>query len=311
MMGKFFQIALLAVPLLLGACSKPQAEAPPKTAEIKGQVFVAQNDGQNIKLGGVEVRYVPRAEFQKRCRWIAEHGPKASQLANYRSDLQRIDSAIGDIAKEKHAGKMRDFLSSARLLQADARKRLEESPAAKKYQMLLLIREESRKTFEDAGFEREEDQWALAALFYDWLLKHATVLTQTDADGYYMLTLPGPADGYVFVQTSRQVGKGKVENYHWIQEVTSSTTGPVHLSNIGLLTPVNLHDFIPAAADAEKPSIPVTEEFGLRDLSWFKEAGTLLDKIATNERSVAKLKTRIKEVEAEMEAAKYQDMSTQ
>ena len=315
MIGKLFHAGLLAVALLLASCSKPQSEveAPPKTAEIKGQVFVIQKNRVNVKMGGVEIHYVPREAFEKQCRWIRDSIPKLKRISGYEKELQRIDTVIEETSHGKHAGKIRDLLSSARERQVDAWKRFDENPLLKDYRLLLLDAEEQRDSIEDAGFGRvKEDHWTLTAFFGAWLSSHATASTQTDADGNYSLALPAAGDGLLFAQSSRQLSKDASESYYWIQKVSSSTPGPIHLSSNTTLSPSNLKDFIgmPPAPDNASMN-DLVKEYGLRDLTWFTEAEDLLRQIAEKEDSVAKLKSEAKKVEGEIEKAKYQDMSTQ
>ena len=310
MIGKLLQITLLAALLLVASCSKPQAASSQKPVNIQGQVFVIQKNRVNVKLGGVEVHYVPLEVFRERCRWIAENNAKAALIEDYERDLRRIDSVTRTAERGNHAGKISEFLTATRRLQVDAWGRFEESPLVKEYQRLSLVEKENREFFEEAGFAgSEEEQWALSALFFEWLPRCAVASTQSDADGNYSLALPAPGNGFVFAQSSRQMAGGKFENYFWIQEVSSTTTGPVHLSTNTVLSPSILSDLIRQAAAPPRTSMKlVVEELGLRDLEWFTEAESLLREVAKNENSVAKLKTRIKEVEAEIEETKY--MST-
>jgi hypothetical protein len=310
MSGKLSKIVLFAAMLGLACCSKPEPATAGKPLTINGQIFVIQKDRVNIKLGGVEVRYVPREAFQTRCRWIEKNGPRAAMIARYEQELRDIDSVIEATSTEDHAGKIRRFLSSARELQNNAWSRFRENPALESYRLLSLAGERKRESFEEAGFPDREEQWTLSALFSEWLDRHAAVSTKTDADGNYSLNLPAPGNGFVFAQTSREVSEGKTETYFWIQEVSPSTTGPVHLSTNDVVTPAGLDELIyPGTAPAPASMNAVVEEFGLRDLAWFAEAETLLRKIAKNEDSVAKLKSQIKEVEDDIEKTKYIEMS--
>jgi hypothetical protein len=311
MRGRLSQIALLAASLFLAGCSKPGSDAAGKSRQISGQVFVIQKNRVNVKLGGVEVRFVPREVFQTRCRWIEKNGPKAALISGYEKELRDIDSVIRATETEDHAGKIRRFLSTARDRQNDAWSRFRDNPALESFRLLSSASERSRGSFEEAGFRESGEQWALSALFSDWLDQHAVVSTQTDADGNYGLSVPAPGDGFVFAQSSRQMTGAEFENYYWIQEVVPSTTGPVHLSTNDVLTPSGLDDLIhPGTRPAPESTKIIEEEFGLRDLSWFADAETLLRKIATNEDSVAKLKSQFTEVEGEIERTKYREMSS-
>jgi hypothetical protein len=310
MIGKLLQIALVTAPLFLGSCSKQEPASAQKPVNVQGQVFVIQKNRVNVKLGGVDIYYVPLEVFRERCHWIAANNAKATLIEDYEKDLRRIDSAIRTAEREKHAGKIHEFLTSARRLQLDAWDRFEKNPLVKDYQRLSLIEKENREFFEESGFgASQEQQWALSALFFEWLPRCSVVSTQTDADGNYHLVLPAPGNGLLFAQSSRQMGGADFENYFWIQEVSSTTTGPVHLSTNTLLTPAILGGFIHQATAPARTSVKlVTDEFELRDLSWFTVAEPLLREVAKNEDSVAELKDRIKEVAAEIEETKY--MST-
>jgi hypothetical protein len=314
MKGKLFQIALLAAPLLFTGCSKPQpaSASPPKLTEIKGQVFVIQKNRVNVKLGGVEVHYVPRETFEKRCRWIKESLPEITLFASYLKDLQHIDSVIQENSSGKHAGRIRDFLSSTKDRQLDAWKSLNGSPALEDYRSLVTVAELYHDSLEEAGFGRnKEDQWALNAFFFGWAEAHAAISTQTDADGTYILNLPAPGDGFVFAKSSRQLSNDQSESYYWIQEVSPSISGPVHLSTNNQLSPLTLSDFIKPSPepDATSPS-DFVKEYKLCDLSWFTEAETLLRQIAKNAESVSKLKSKVERAEVEIEKTMYMDMGT-
>lgn len=315
MIQKLSPLVLLAVTLLLVNCSKPQseAEAPPKTAEIKGQVFVIQKNRVNVKMGGVEIHYVPRKAFEERCRWIENCIPRLNRISLYEKELHYVDSVIEEASSGKHAGKIRDLLSSARERQLDAWKRFDEAPGFQDCRLILAARELGRDSFEEAGFgTNDEDHWALSALFIDWLDDHMTASTQTDADGNYSLTVPAAGDGFLFASSSRQLGKDESESYYWIQKVTLPSPGPVHLSTNTNLTRSILHDFIAPSSKPDNASVnDIVKEYGLRDLSWFTQAEDLLRQIAENEENVAKRKSQAKKVEDQIEKAKYMDMSSQ
>jgi hypothetical protein len=305
------RIAVLAASLFMAACSKPESESAGKPRAIDGQVFVIRKDRVNVKLGGVEIRYVPRDAFEIRCRWIEKNAPKAARIASYEQELRDIDAVIAATATEDHAGKVRRFLSSARERQNDAWNRFRENPALESYRLISLAGERNRKSLEGAGFQDRGEQWALSALFSEWLDRHAVVSTQTDADGNYHLNLPAPGDGFLFARSSREKGGDDFEDCHWILEVSPSTTGAVHLTTDGAVSSSHLNDLIyPGGTPASASMKAVAEEFGLHDPSWFAEAETLLRKIAKNEVSVAKLKSQIKEVEGDIEKTKYREMSS-
>jgi len=311
MRGKLSRIAVLAAALFVAACSKPESDSAGKPRAINGQVFVIQKNRVNVKLGGVEVRYVPREAFLTRCRWIEKNAPKAARIASYEQELRDIDAVIEATATEDHAGKVRGFLSSARDRQNAAWSRFRESTALESYRLLSLAGEQNRESFEEAGFTGANERWKLSALFSDWLNQHAVVSTQTDADGNYGLSVPAPGDGFVIVSSSRQMSDRDFESYYWIRAVSPTATGPVHLSTNDVLTPSSLDKVIYSGNAAEPASMKdVVEEFGLRDLTWFAEAETMLRKIAKNEDSVAKLKSQIKEVEGDIEKTKYMEVDS-
>jgi hypothetical protein len=314
MKGKLSQSVLLAAALLLAGCSKPQPEpaSPQKPAEIKGQVLVIQKNRVNVKLGGVDVRYMPREAFEKRCRWIQDSLPKIAQVAGYEQDLQHIDAVLKESSAGKGAGKIRNFLATAKEHQLDAWKQFEENADLEAYRRTLSHSELSRQSFDEAGFGRnEEDQWALSAFFFDFIYGDEVISTQTDADGNYSLSVPAPADGYVFARSSRELGRDESESYYWIEEVLPSTAGPVHLSTNSHLSRSTLRDFVgPSSEPATRSMNDFVKEYKLPDLSWFAEAETLLRKIEENEDSASKLKSRVEEVEVEMEKTMYMDMGT-
>jgi hypothetical protein len=315
MIQKLSHLALLAAALLLANCSKPGSEAgaTSKPAEIKGQVFVIQTNRVNVKMGGVDIHYVPREDVEKQCRWIKESIPKLSRISRYGEELARIGSVIEAASTRNYSARIRDLLSSAAERQAAASKRFSESPLSSEYRRLLVFTALNQDVYKRAGVGRkDEDQWAVSAFFDEWLSSHATASTQTDADGNYSLILPAAGDGYLFAASSHQVTDDDSEDYYWIQKVSTSSPGPVHLSSNNNLSFLQLTELIGEPPAPDKTSLNDTaKEYELADLTWFIDAEDLLHQIAENEDSVAKLKLQVKKVESEIENAKFKDMSTE
>jgi hypothetical protein len=264
-------------------------------------------------MGGVDIHYVPREDVEKQCRWIKESIPKLSRISRYGEELARIGSVIEAASTRNYSARIRDLLSSAAERQAAASKRFSESPLSSEYRRLLVFTALNQDVYKRAGVGRhDEDQWAVSAFFDKWLSSHATASTQTDADGNYSLTLPAAGDGYLFAASSHQVTDDDSEDYYWIQKVSTSSPGPVHLSSNNNLSFLQLTELIGEPPAPDKTSLNDTaKEFELADLTWFIDAEDLLHQIAENEDSVAKLKLQVKKVESEIENAKFKDMSTE
>ncbi|MCW1885205.1 hypothetical protein OKA04_10740 [Luteolibacter flavescens] len=310
MIARFLSTAVLAASVLLTGCLKPGAEAEKKQAEVKGQVFVVQRNGQTVKLGGVDVHYISREVVEAKCRQIGERIPRLLEVAEYQDNLKYVDVKIEAAYREKPSAGVRAFLSSAKDLQSDAWKRFREPQTLADDLALLAFVEENRDSFEDAGFGRNEtDRCALASLIT--LVKDENVITtQTDADGNYSLSVPAPADGYVFAESSRQLGKDDTEIYYWIQPLTVSLTGPLHLSSPNRFNVHMLDEMIRPVPREKKESgaLAIEEEYKLRNPYWFAAAENLLKRIKSNESEVKELRDSVYDVEAAIERAKYEEV---
>ncbi len=306
------RMAWIILVLMSGGCSPDQndrAEDVEPAAEIEGQVFVIQKNRLNVKLGGVEVYFVPQSEFRSAATTLGRLREQAKYLRAYRSKFRALEDTINASRRLDGGGSLSEFLRGMDVWIVDAKRRLDQNPRAQELQRVEDSVEDFSEVFINSSFAgAETSQWALAWLFYDWLGRAHTHSAETDADGEFSVILPADFKGFACAIASRQFGGDKSENYFWIQEVSADSSGKVFLTSNTLLEPVVLESMISAAAPIPRSSERlVTDEFDLPDLSWFGKAEVLLRDVRLNINQIRGWESRIADLQSKI--AEVRDMS--
>ena len=296
--------------VLISSCSKSRnlANSSKKSYdfEIKGQIFAIQKNRLNVKMGGVELSYVPSEVFRKRSEWVAVNQEKARQISNYRGRLNQMINRIDLVEMQPYASKIEGFLSATRQFQSSASNRLTEEPRIKELESIGIQKDANSDTFINSDFSTyEAQQWAVTAIFFEWLDRAATANTVTDADGNYSIAVPAGEKGYMLAQASRLYGRDQSENYFWIQEVSGQEKTPIHLNTNNTLTPQILDGMLRQATAQPRGSIDlIADEFRLPKLSWFGDAESLLREMDSNQQEIGMVKKDIDSLDSKLDEIK-------
>ena len=198
--------------------------------KIRGQVFIATNGGQNIKLGLVDVSAYTSSDFEKKINSIAELGREMRKnlLAISNDRLQKfsdLDAEFKKFESEYQAASLAYFSNK------------NDEQARDRYADLGIRRSGANSPADLLESARLELNSSLHAIdgtkklgFYTQKLKGPVDSGKSDADGNFELTLP--AGKYVFVANAKRMISGENEFYDWIVKVNvNSQTKRIMLGN--------------------------------------------------------------------------------
>lgn len=279
------RIQLTALLSLTFICSCSEESNSP--IEIKGQVFVIQQNRVNIKLGGVSINYVPKKTLESRVQWISKSQEDFDQIRRHTKQLHAIDERIADAAEESGAAEIKTFLDSSRRLQELAWSEFRSDATVIELSAINSCYEQPLFSVVDASSSR----WKLASLFADWLESASSAKATTDADGNFSISIPANGSGYLFAQASRIVSPDNAENYFWIFEVDGRQAGPVHLTSNNVVNSSILSGLQSSSFKSPGPKECVSD-LRLRSLEWFDQADVMLGEIANNRRRIEMLRQR-------------------
>lgn len=308
MSSKLFQIAIIST-ILIGCKDNTAVEkltAAPNFL-IKGQVFVIQKNRLNVKLGGVDVYYIPLEEFRKRCKWIESQRARALEVKNYKERMNQIDNWLIDLGAAPSATKLQTFLSAASQLQTNAQNRFKANPEVIEFQRIEDLRKSNSELFEASEISSNEScQWIATCLFFDWADRTADRESKTDADGNFTLTIPKSAPGIIMMNSSRQLVGGGFENYYWLKEISGNEIDPLIFSSKDTVTGGFLMETVRQASEPPRSSMKIIQsEMGLVDLEWFSEALPIYKSISGGDKQIETLQHQIQKLEQSIQDIRY------
>lgn len=168
-------------------------EKRPATREVAGQVFIVKNDGNSVKLGGVEVFAVDDAAFIR------------ERLLEANEKRQRSYAAL-----EAQFSVLERAFNAAKSLES-----LEKMEAITEQRRAIL---------------KQMKKFSVGWFFFSSPVRSACGKTTTDADGNFKLTLPTDKECHLLCSASRRI-LDDIEQYYWVVEVPAATVERILLSN--------------------------------------------------------------------------------
>ena len=281
--------------------------APKETHVITGQVFVIQKNRVNVKLGGVDVYYIPMAEFRERCSWISSERSRAVEVNRYREKIEQIEDWLSDIERSDSASKFDLFLTNASRLQETALTRFKSNPEIVEFLKIEDLRVANKELFSRSDVsDNESSQWIATCLYFDWMHRNADRKVQTNADGNFSITIPKSAPGVIMMNSSRQLFGGDFENFYWLKEIEGNEVDPLIFSSSDTVTGGFLMKVVRQAAEPKRSSQALLQsEFDLIDLEWFSAAQPIFTSISTYDDQIASLQGEIRKLEETIQDIRY------
>lgn len=205
---------------------------PPPIFELVGEAFIATRGGTNIKLGGIEVAVVDRADVEA---WISERRDKKLHRLSVIEPVEiAAKKALDDAkAQEQAAEQKRQLawdawlkrpadaaLSAARQSAEDEKNRAEKAADARRAEWRAV---------------REQQSYLHSGAFYFETLPQPKLATRTNSEGQFRISVPQEGRWVVVAQARRAVGSGE-ELYYWAVPVSATHGSRIDL----LLTNANL-----------------------------------------------------------------------
>lgn len=304
---KFSSILASALFFLTSCKSEKSEPASTQNHTLRGQVFVIQKNKINVKLGGVDVYFIPMTEFRKRCTWIDSQRSRSIEVVNYKQRLTQIDDWLIDIGVARSAQQLRTFLSTASQIQSKAHNCYEKNPEIVEFRRIENLRKSNSDLFESSEISNNETcQWIATCLFFDWKDRNAGRATKTDADGNFTMTVTKSAPGVIMMNSSRQLGGGMFENYYWLKEVTGDELDPLIFSSADTISGGFLMETVRQASQPRRTSQKIIQdELGLVDLDWATEANTIFARVAEDDAQIKVLENKISAFERTISDIRY------
>ena len=299
---------LIAISLLLLGCDGKRevvtATDTKKTYLITGQAFVIQQNRINVKLGGVEIKYVDAPAFDVRLKWIARNLDKAVALKSYIQDLEEIRLLAANNRIRYSEFVQREFFDSIDRFVELQMNRISTEPAI----VELINVQSGLETFNDETFNTETfntEKWIKYAIFGDWLDTQKFLTATTDADGEFSLEIPSGSRGFLLAESSRHLMDKQVEEYEWLYELAESITTPIHLTTLNTFNTEQLMNLADVFRNREPYTVDILcETYGLDRLSWTGEVEKNLVKADTYKQKISANKERIEKLRREIQYLK-------
>jgi hypothetical protein len=300
LLNTLFKVIAISL-LLLGCDGKREVVTAPdtkKTYLITGQAFVIQQNRINVKLGGVEIKYIDGPSFDVRLKWIAQNLDKAVALKSYIQDLDEIRLLAANNRIRYSEFVQREFFDSIDRFVELQMNRISAEPA-----LVELINVQSGfETFNVEAFDPEK--WIKHAIFGDWQDTQKFLTATTDADGEFSLEIPSGSRGFLLAESSRHLMDNQVEEYEWLYELAESITTPIHLTTLNTFNTEQLMNLADVFRNREPYTVDILcENYGLDRLSWagqvkenLVKADTYKQKISANKERIEKLRREIQDL---------------
>jgi hypothetical protein len=203
--------------LLFPGCGTPT----PETVQVSGEVFMVTKSGENVRLGLVEVRAIPEAEFlafveSKRNAADAEIKELGPAIDRARWLVRYSEAEIAVLEPERNFAYAQAMANPA---SDEASQRFQEvnARALAAATRMDARRGELKKTEEKAQF------WRSAAYYFQGM-PAGIASTKTDADGRFSLTLPLDQAVALVAQAERQINGGTERSY-WCVRLRANQPG--------------------------------------------------------------------------------------
>lgn len=264
--------------------------------EVKGQMFIVQQNRQNVKMGAVSVYLLDYSIFNNNLKATADDYKLAETLNNYEKLLGKFEAEL--LRLQVGSGEGESVKQAA--LEANekvnmCREKISGSP------LVVQLRDKWRshilnaKYYEGTSFERlDMHQWCLTNIFHD-VQGLARQITVTDADGRFSLQLPVGERCIVLASASRAITGDKTEHYYWVYQVSSEINGELMLSTPNTLDARGFNDLL-RECGAELRSLPtdyVESKIGAPDLSWRIKWRQAVSELSAIEREEHKTKKQL------------------
>ncbi|MBN2508113.1 MAG: hypothetical protein JXQ71_15610 [Verrucomicrobia bacterium] len=262
-------LVALGVGAIQTSCSKApeNAERAEKPKQIKGQVFIVQNNAQTVKLGAVQVR-VLKSSPELEQRIAARHDEAATNLLALRRTKEQLASQLRALKQttEKHRSSTAEALRAIQLCdenlyyakeyigaktnlvegKLEARKYILEYPALKKEKEALheslaaklgTLESDLAKLNQTLdSIDTAINRWQDLQTYFGQLPSGEVASTVTDSEGRFAVELPSNGRFLFCAQSSRLVVT-ETEKYGWIVPLETTNESELILSNHNLLVP--------------------------------------------------------------------------
>lgn len=291
-------VKIFAISLLPISCNadrgKTTASSAGKDYVITGQAFVIQKNRVNVKLGGVEVKYIDGPTFDVRLKWISQNLNKAVALESYIQDLRELERLADDNRIRYSDFVQREFFNSIDRFVELQMNRILAEPAL----VELIDVQSGIKSF-------NAETWMASAIFGDWQNTQNFLTTTTNADGEFSMEIPSGSRGFLIAESSRHLMGDQIEEYEWLYELAESITTPVHLNTMNTFDMEQLMNLADVFRNQQPYSVELLcEDYRLDRISWAAEVENFLVKANAHKQKISTNKERIEKLRSEIQAIK-------
>jgi len=306
------------------------AESSVELIEIKGQVFVVQQNRQNLKLGAVDIQVFDEHLFMNAAKnapngfaGAAVHGTGSAMLEYL---LSRFNELLERASEQKKDSIYSGVSPVIKLLEQvvealENRKNIIEASPNYTLSKAYWIRHVARRSqFEKTVFDKSEKadgvydtatvqdfyQWCINSLFNDSVNDSSILpiqVAQSDADGKFSLDLPAGRKFVVLVKESRKLPEGN-ENYYWIVKVPVDRDRALLLSNTNMLNEERMNplffdnNFIQRMDSVNSQIGDGLAKLGVPPMNYFSDAVKIIESLGDLEKIVNREAAKRKELES-------------
>lgn len=296
---------IFLIALMILACTSCDRLQPKNHADLKGQVFIVRRDRINVKLGGVELSYVPLSVWNEQRQWLATNVDTMRWLREYKRREAETRQWVGSLQSKFRS----DQETSGLLRELDILAKRPRTSLDADAKVLALMGNEAIRLANANLFSQEftsyDEQWCMSAIFFDWLERNRTATATTNADGVFNIRIPKHAPGMIFARASRAILGERDEHYFWIQKLEGDESSEILLSSNNRVNSASLVELLGQAAEARHSSLElVCKEFHLPPLEWRQEAEDAFYRLDEVDANISRLKSELDSIRREIENVK-------